>query len=69
MASIFSRVESYYNKKINIEGEKLPSTLISGKLVLTENIDDVMICLVKTLEGGFEKNEDGSFLIKDTNKQ
>lgn len=65
LINIVNRVEKYYNKKILIEGGKLPKTLISGKLVLSDNIDEVMQYLAKTLEARYEKNEEGTFLIKN----
>lgn len=65
--NVVSRVEKYYNQKIHIDGEILPHTLISGKLVLSENIDEVMQYLVKTLETRYDKREDGTYLIKNGN--
>ena len=65
LIGIVNQVERYYNKKILIEGDKLANTLISGKLVLFDKVEDVVQHLAKTVEGGFEKNEDGSFSIKN----
>lgn len=67
LSSVVSRVEKYYNQKIHIDGEALPNTLISGKLVLSENIDEVMQYLVKTLETRYYKHEDGTYLIQNAN--
>lgn len=65
LIGIVNRVERYYNKKILIEGDKLANTLISGKLVLTDEIEEVVHRLAKTVEGGYEKNENGSYSIKN----
>lgn len=67
LINIISRVEKYYNRKIQIEGDKLPATLISGKLVLDGEIDEVMRYLAKTLETSYEENDKGVFLIKKQN--
>ena len=66
LVNIVNRVEKYYNHKVLIEGEKLANTLISGKLVLSDNIDEAVQYLAKTVEGGFDKKEDGSYLIKNS---
>lgn len=63
LGSIVRRVEKYYNHKVLIEGDRLPTTLISGKLVLSDDIDEVVDYLAKTVEGRATKSEDGSFLI------
>ena len=60
---IVKKIEKYYNQKIAIKAGKLPNTLISGKLVLSDDLDEVMQYLVKTLEARYEKNSDGSYLI------
>ncbi len=65
LVNIVNRVEKYYNKKILIDGEKLENTLVSGKLVLADDIDEVMQYLAKTLEARYEKNKEGVFLIKN----
>ena len=65
LINIVSRLEKYYHKKILIEGSVLPNTLISGKLVLSENIDEVIQYLAKTMEARSEKNEKGVFVIKN----
>ena len=65
LISIVSQIEKYYNKKILIDGAKLPITIISGKLVLSDDITDVMQYLTKTLEARYEKNGENIFLIKN----
>ena len=65
LVNIVNRVEKYYNHKVMIEGEKLANTLISGKLVLSDNVDEAVQYLAKAVEGGFEKKEDGTYLIKE----
>jgi hypothetical protein len=61
--SIVSRLEKYYNQKISIEQGKLPNTLISGKLVLSYNLEEVIKYLAKTLEARYEKNKEGIYTI------
>ncbi len=63
--NVVQRVSKYYNKSILIEGNKLPETLISGKLVLTDDISVLMNYLTKTLEVRYEVKEDGTYLIKE----
>ena len=65
LRDVVLRVSKYYNKNILIEGDKLASTLISGKLVLTDNIDVLMNYLTKTLEVRHELQKDGSYIIKE----
>lgn len=66
---IVNRVERYYNKKIQIDNEKLANILISGKLVLTDELEGVVQRLAKTVEGGYYENEDGSFIIKESKNE
>jgi len=65
LINVVSRLEKYYHKKILIEGVILPNTLISGKLVLSDNIDEVIQYLAKTMEARYEKNEKGVLIIKN----
>lgn len=66
---IVGRLEKYYNKKVQIEGKTLPTTLISGKLILTDEIEVVMQSLSKTLETTFKENDKGLFIINSLDKQ
>ncbi len=61
--NIVSRLEKYYNQKISIEKGKLPNTLISGKLALSDNFDEVMQYLSKTIEARYGKNQEGVYTI------
>ena len=65
LIEVVKKVEKYYNKPIMIEGEKLSNTLISGKLVLSEKFENVMVYLSKTLETNYELTENGKYLIKN----
>ena len=67
LISVIQHVGKYYNKKIVIEGMELPVTLISGKLVLSDEIEEVMQYLATTLEARYEKNEQGIYTIKKLN--
>ncbi len=61
--TLIFRLEKYYHQKILVEGVKLPNTIISGKLVLSDDIDEVMQYLAKTLEARYEKGTDGAYHI------
>jgi len=63
LINIVSRLEKYYNQKIGIEKGKLPNTLISGKLVLSDNLDEVIKYLAKTLEARYDRNKQGVYTI------
>ena len=65
LSEVVKKVEKYYNKTILIEGKNLSNTLISGKLVLSEKFDNVLVYLSKTLETNYELTEDGKYLIKN----
>jgi len=64
LKNITERVKKYYNASISIEGEELANTVISGKLVLTDNMEMVMTYLAKTLEVKYEIMEENSYLLK-----
>ena len=63
--NIITRLEKYYHRKISVEGDKLPNTIISGKLILSDDIEEVMQYLAKTLEARYEENGEGIFFIKN----
>ena len=65
LSVVVQRVRKYYNKTILIEGERMPATLISGKLVLTDDIESLLHYLSKTLEATYEIKDDGTYLIKE----
>lgn len=65
LVNIVRRVEKYYNKDILIEGEKLANTLISGKLVLSDQLEDAIVYLAKTLEGHYERNDKEIYILKE----
>jgi hypothetical protein len=64
LADVANRVRKFYNKNIQIETAELSATIISGKLVLTEDIEKVMENLAYTLEADFEKVDENTFKIK-----
>ncbi len=63
--NVVLRVCKYYNKNIIVEGNKLPEILISGKLVLSDDISVLMNYLTKTIEVRYELREDGTYVIKE----
>jgi len=62
---IIRSISKYYNVSIQVEGKELSDTRISGKLIISGEIDEVLQCMAKTLEGRFEKNEDGTYILKN----
>jgi ferric-dicitrate binding protein FerR (iron transport regulator) len=64
LSDVVKRVRKYYNQSIRIEGETLANTLISGKLVLSEDFNDVMKFLSKTIEGRYEETQDLIYILK-----
>lgn len=64
LRDVVTRVTKYFNKKIIIENEVLANTQVSGKLVLSEDLTEVMQYLSKTVEGRHELNEEGVYVLK-----
>jgi transmembrane sensor len=64
LIEIVKRVKKYYNKPIQIEGEELAHTLVTGKLDISGDIDQAMQYLAKTIEGRYEKTPDDIFVLK-----
>jgi ferric-dicitrate binding protein FerR (iron transport regulator) len=65
LINIVGRINRYYKKETIVEGERLANTLISGKLVLSDNIEIVINYLAKTSEARFETTENGQFKIRN----
>lgn len=64
LRDVVSRVNKYFNKEIIIENELLANTQVSGKLVLSEDLTEVMQYLSKTVEGRYEMNEEGVYVLR-----
>lgn len=64
LRDVVSRVHKFYNYSIQIESEKLANTLVSGKLVLSDDLKEVMEYLSKTVEGKYEVKSDGLIVLK-----
>lgn len=64
LAEVVNRVRKFYNKNILIETAELSETVISGKLVLSEDIEKVMNNLSYTLEAAYEKVDENTYKIK-----
>ncbi|MFV0269629.1 MAG: FecR family protein [Draconibacterium sp.] len=64
LIQVVRRVKKYYNQSILIEGEELANVMISGKLVLSEDFQDVVQFLSKTIEGRCELNEQNTYILK-----
>lgn len=61
LSEVLNRVEKYYKLTIKVEDEYLGKTLVSGKLVLSDNITEVMKYLSKTMECRYVKIKDGNY--------
>ena len=64
LREVTNRVRRYYNMNIQINDEQLANTLISGKLVLTNDFAEVMQYLSKTVEGNVQTTKDGTYILK-----
>jgi transmembrane sensor len=64
LRDVVSRVHKYFNHPVIIESDILANTLISGKLVLSDNIAEVVEYLSKTVEGRYEITPEGLIVIK-----
>lgn len=62
---VIRKVMKYYNVPIQVQDGGTLETKLSGKLMISGNIDEVMSSISKTLECRYEKNEDGIFIIKN----
>ena len=65
LRQIVERVMRYYNISVDIENEKLAGTIISGKLVLTDESDDIINYLAKTLEVKYLKKEKSKYMLME----
>jgi len=65
IVDVIRSISKYYNVSIQIEGKELSDTRISGKLIISGEITEVLQCMAKTLEGRFEKSEDGTYILKN----
>ncbi len=64
LIQVVRRVKKYYNQGLQIEGVELANTLISGKLVLSDDFEEVLQFLSKTIEGRYEFNEENICVLK-----
>lgn len=64
LRDVVSRVHKYFNRPVQIESDRLANTLVSGKLVLSDDIAEVMEYLAKTVEGKYEIAADGPIVLK-----
>jgi transmembrane sensor len=64
LRDLVSRVRKYYNVPVQIEGEELANTNVTGKLVFSNDLNKVMIYLAKTMEGNFDITEEGVYILK-----
>jgi len=65
LKQIVEMVKKYYNISITIENEKIANTIISGKLVLSDDSNEVMDYLAKTLEAKYTKTDQSTFRIME----
>lgn len=64
LRDVVSRVNKYFNRTIQIENEKFAGTLVSGKLVLSDELQEVLESLAKTVEGRYEITQKGTFVLR-----
>lgn len=62
---IAKKLEKYYNIKIIIEESHLSGSLVSGKLVLSDNLEQALGYLAKTLEVRSVERADGTYLFTE----
>ena len=65
LKQIVEMVKKYYNITITIENEKIANTVISGKLVLSDDSNEVLDYLAKTLEARYTKTDQSTFRIME----
>jgi len=64
LSDIVIRIRKYYSQKVQIEDPGLAGTLVSGKLVLSDDFNKVMQYLSKAVEGSFELTGEGIYMLK-----
>lgn len=64
VTDIVKKLEKYYNIKIDIDEPRLAGALVSGKLVLSDNLDHALGYLAKTLEVRSVERTDGTYVFK-----
>ena len=65
LKEIVERIKRYYNITVMIDNNELANTIISGKLVFTDESEDVINYLAKTLEGHYDKKDNSNYLLKE----
>jgi len=63
LASLIKKVEKFYNKQIVVNDEELANRIISGKLVLSEQLEETLDFLAKTTKSRYIRKDDGSYLF------
>lgn len=61
LENITRKVEKYYNKSISIDDNELANRIISGKLVLTANLEETLDFLARTTRSRYILKEDGNY--------
>jgi hypothetical protein len=64
LRDVVSRVNKFFDRTIQLEDEKLANTLVSGKLVLSDDLTEVVEYLSKTIEGKYEITKEGTFILR-----
>jgi len=64
---VIKKLEKYYNVYIETADKKVLKTKISGKLIITGDVDEAMQYVSKTVECKYEKNNKGVYVIKKFN--
>lgn len=64
LINVVKRIEKYYNKTIIIEDPKLVNTIISGKLVLSDQFEVALAYITKTIKAHAEQKDENSYILK-----
>ncbi len=64
LKEVISRIQKYYNKTIYVDGDLLSETIISGKLVLPEDFEEMMNYLARTLEARYVIDNEQTYTLK-----
>ncbi|WP_372933016.1 FecR family protein, partial [Mariniphaga sediminis] len=65
LVDLVRQVRKFYNVSVQIKGEELANTLVSGKLVLSNNFIDVAEYLARTIEGRCGEIQDGKYILEN----
>jgi ferric-dicitrate binding protein FerR (iron transport regulator) len=65
LVDLVRRVKKIYNVSVQIKGEQLANIMVSGKLVLSNNFNEVAEYLAKTVEGRCSGTQEGKYILEN----